>query len=62
MSEKPFLPQRWGEGVEAAVAGAGGRTLFDTTGLAEPLHVTLTRGRDQASVDIAAGGAIRVAR
>ena len=62
MSEKPFLPQRWGDGVRVQVAAAGDRTVFDTTGLADPLHVTLARGREQASVDIAAGGTIRVSR
>ena len=60
MNDKPFAPQRWGEGVRVSVTADNGRTVFDTTGFADPLHVALARGREQVAVDIANGGAIRV--
>jgi general secretion pathway protein H len=62
IGQKPFLPQRWSDGVQANVSAADARIVFDTTGLADPLHVALTRGREQVSVDIANGGTIRVVR
>ena len=62
MTEKPFLPQPWGEDVRASASAETGRTVFDTTGLADPLRVALSRGREQVAVDISNGGTIRVLR
>ncbi|HEV2865735.1 MAG TPA: GspH/FimT family pseudopilin [Allosphingosinicella sp.] len=53
----------WAEGTVAqAGEGAQARVRFDSTGLADPLQVTLRRGRRQAAVEIAADGTIRVRR
>ena len=59
---KPFDAQGWGKDVEASVTALDGRTVFDTTGLADPMRVALRRGRDQVEVDISTGGEIRVLR
>lgn len=40
----------------------GGRTRFDSTGLAEPLYVTLRRGERRAAVEIRGDGTIHVRR
>jgi general secretion pathway protein H len=60
MTERPFAPQPWGEDVR--VSAGNGRTVFDATGFADPIHVVLSRGREQSTVDIANGGSIHVAR
>jgi general secretion pathway protein H len=62
MTEKPFLPQAWGKDVRASVSAGGGRIVFDSTGLADPLQVALARGREQVGVRIGNGGTIRVVR
>ena len=62
MTEKPFLPQAWGEDVQASASAESGRIVFDTTGRADPLRVALSRGREQIAVDISNGGTIRVVR
>lgn len=48
----------WVEGT----AVEGGRTRFDTTGLAEPLYVTLRRGERRVAVEIRTDGTIHVRR
>ncbi len=48
----------WARGTEAE----GGRTRFDTTGLADPLYVTLRRGDARAAVEIRGDGTIHVRR
>jgi general secretion pathway protein H len=40
----------------------GGRTRFDTTGLADPLYVTLRRGERRVAVEIRGDGTIHVRR
>jgi general secretion pathway protein H len=62
MAQKPFLAQPWGEGVQALADVTDGRIVFDTTGLADPLRLSLARGREQVGVEIANGGTIRVLR
>jgi general secretion pathway protein H len=62
MTQKPFLPQAWGEDVQATVDAADDRLVFDTTGLADPLRLGLARGREHVSVEIADGGTVRVLR
>ena len=42
--------------------GASGRTVFDPTGIADPLRITLRRGGDQAQIAIDSNGDIRVVR
>lgn len=49
---------RWTNGA----AGAPGQSLFDSTGLVEPLAVELVRGPERARIDIAADGGVHVAR
>ncbi|MGQ0590081.1 MAG: GspH/FimT family pseudopilin [Sphingosinicella sp.] len=55
---QPPVHYDWGEGTEVA----GGSTRFDTTGLAEPLTVTLRRGGRAASVEIRGDGTVHVRR
>ena len=40
----------------------GGRTRFDSTGLAEPLQVTLRRGERRVAIEIRSDGTIHVRR
>jgi general secretion pathway protein H len=56
----PFQPQRWREGTRAAAADD--RIVFDSTGFADPLEVTLSRDDDRLAVELADGGDIRVRR
>jgi general secretion pathway protein H len=62
VGQKPFEAQNWGEDVQASVSSADGRTVFDATGVADPLRVALARGREQVAVEIGNGGRIRVVR
>ena len=55
---QPVAQYEWAEGTEAV----GGRTRFDTTGLAEPLTVTLRRGGRVAAVEIRGDGTVHVQR
>jgi type II secretion system protein H len=48
----------WMRGTEVE----GGRTRFDTTGLADPLYVTLRRGNARAAVEIRSDGTVHVRR
>lgn len=53
----------WAEGTEAeAGAGAAARSLFDSTGMAEPLHLVLRRGERRIAIDIGADGDVHVRR
>ena len=53
----------WAEGTAAEAAGtSGARTRFDSTGLAEPLHLTLRRGERAIAVDIGQDGSVHVRR
>ena len=50
----------WADGTEAE-AGSN-RLRFDSTGLAEPMHLALRRGGRRAAVAISADGTVHVAR
>jgi general secretion pathway protein H len=53
----------WGEGTAVATAGAAeGRSRFDSTGLAEPMRVTLRRHERNVAVEIGADGEVHVRR
>jgi general secretion pathway protein H len=59
LTERPFEQRRWVEGATAIVGEAGqARTLFDPTGLVEPLDVTLVRDGAQVRVRIGGDGTI----
>jgi general secretion pathway protein H len=60
LDAEPFEAQRWREGTKAAAADD--RIVFDSTGFADPLEVTLTREDDRVAVEVADGGDIRVRR
>jgi general secretion pathway protein H len=62
VGEKPFLRQEFGEGTRAAIDGGAGSIVFDSTGFAEPARLRLVRGRDEAELEIADGGRVRVVR
>ena len=51
---------RWEEGTTPDPAAA--RIAFDTTGLAEPMSLTLTRGRRSAAIEIGHDGTIQIRR
>jgi general secretion pathway protein H len=53
----------WAEGTQADAGGASAaRSRFDSTGLAEPLHLVLRRGERRVAIDIGPDGAIHVRR
>ena len=52
----------WGEGTAAETSGTLAGTRFDSTGLADPLTLTLRRGERSARVRIAADGSVHVQR
>lgn len=60
LGAKPFESQRWREGTKAAAADD--RIVFDSTGFADPLEVTLSRGGERVAVEVVDGGDIRVRR
>ena len=63
MTDRPFEPRRWAEGAQAVVGQAGhARAVFDPTGIADPLNVTLLRDGSRMNVTIAMDGTIRVGR
>ena len=58
---EPFADRRWGDGIAASVGGTGAaRIVFDSTGMADPSAVTLSRESEQATVTIAQDGSIDV--
>ena len=60
---RPGEDYRWAEGTSAEVGGAtAGGTRFDSTGMAEPLFVTLRRGERRIAVQIGADGNVHVRR
>ncbi|HEX8640595.1 MAG TPA: GspH/FimT family pseudopilin [Allosphingosinicella sp.] len=53
----------WAKGTHPEASGAAkGRIRFDSTGLAEPLYLTLRRGRRRVAVDIGHDGSVHVRR
>ena len=53
----------WEEGTEPELApGSAARTVFDTTGLADPLHLTLRRGERRVGIEIGHDGSIQIRR
>ena len=53
----------WEEGTEPELpSGAAPRTVFDTTGLADPIHLTLRRGERRVAIEIGHDGAIQIRR
>ena len=55
---RPFGEARWVEGT--GVASASDRVVFDSTGYADPLEITLKRGKDTVAITIGEGGDVRV--
>lgn len=61
-TEPAFAPVRWSDGAQAIVGAAGRvRAVFDATGVAEPIDVTLIRDATRVRVTVGADGAIHVA-
>jgi general secretion pathway protein H len=60
IGRQPFGAQAWNKGTEAEVDGGAARTVFDSTGFADPLQLTLARGREHVAVDIEEGGDVHV--
>ena len=58
---RPAGDYRWSEGTGAEVGGeAQGGTRFDSTGMAEPLFLTLRRGERRVAVQIGPDGNVHV--
>jgi general secretion pathway protein H len=57
---KPLLERRWDEGTRVELGGGERRITFDSTGFAEPARIRLRRGDEEAWVEIADGGRVRV--
>jgi general secretion pathway protein H len=54
---------RWAEGTDVEAFGqSGARSRFDSTGLAEPLSLTLRRGERRIAVEIGHDGNVHVRR
>jgi general secretion pathway protein H len=60
LEQRPFAAERWDEATR--VAAPDDRIVFDGTGFAEPLEVTLSRGDARIRIEIADGGEIHVRR
>jgi general secretion pathway protein H len=60
LEQKPFSTIAWKEGTAASLGAGQDRIVFDPTGYAEPLDLTLSRGGEQVTVEIADGGRIHV--
>jgi general secretion pathway protein H len=58
MAERPFGEARWVEGT--GVAAAADRIVFDSTGYADSLEITLKRGGEEVGVSVGEGGEVRV--
>jgi general secretion pathway protein H len=52
----------WEDGTRPDLAAGGARTVFDPTGSADPLELTLRRGQDRAQVVIRSDGEVNVRR
>ncbi len=52
----------WEEGTSPDIGGRGGRSVFDATGLTDPLELTLRRGDERAQIVIGSDGVIRINR
>ncbi len=52
----------WEKGTTPDIGGRGGRSVFDATGLTEPLELTLRRGEERAQIVIGSDGVIRIRR
>lgn len=53
---------QWEQGTTPDIGGRGGRSVFEATGLTDPLELTLRRGEDRAQIVIGSDGAIRIRR
>jgi general secretion pathway protein H len=51
---------RWSE--DTQIESAAGGTRFDSTGLAQPLHLTLRRGQRQVAIEIGHDGSVQIRR
>jgi general secretion pathway protein H len=61
LRDKPFAPQLWSTGAQAIVGTAGSaRVVFDTTGGAEALDVTLVRDSQRVRIRLEGDGTIDV--
>jgi general secretion pathway protein H len=61
VTDEPFRPESWSQGTHALADGAGhARIIFDTTGQAEPLDVSLVREDARILVRIGGDGTINV--
>ena len=58
MAGRPFGEAQWLQGT--GVAAASDRVVFDSTGYADPLEITLQRGDNEVAVTIGEGGDVRV--
>jgi general secretion pathway protein H len=62
LEQKPFASTQWEKGTTAALSDGVERVVFDSTGYAEPLRLTLSREGQEVAVEIADGGRIHVRR
>lgn len=63
LADRPFEERPWSKGARALVGEAGrARIIFDVTGVAEPLELTLLRDDARVRVSIGGDGAINVER
>lgn len=60
LAEGPFRRAEWAEGVEATLAPANGRFVFDPVGAAEVARLVLSRDGVQRAVAVDAAGEVSV--
>ncbi len=58
LDEGPFGPETWTEGTMLAPSGEPVRVVFDPTGVAEPVSLTLTRDRNSRTVTVDGAGEV----
>ncbi|MFA7647308.1 MAG: GspH/FimT family pseudopilin [Phenylobacterium sp.] len=62
LTERPFTPAYWGEGVGVQVRSADGRSgvRFDTTGAATPTEVRLRRRERRVTIAVDGQGQVKI--
>ncbi|MDP2117619.1 MAG: GspH/FimT family pseudopilin [Brevundimonas sp.] len=60
LDEGPFGPETWSPGTTVEPSGAPVRVVFDSTGVAEPATVILSRDRNSRTVTVDGAGEVSI--
>ncbi len=58
LDDGPFGPETWTAGTTVGPSAEAVRTVFDPTGVAEPMTLTLTRARDSRTITVDGAGEV----